>query len=342
MNNLKMQAEIFRAGDYPGFSASPELVQQIADGYNAELLRAPISVDHRDEGPAFGWVDRLWTTYGGRRLHAEFSDLDPSFVQQVAAGRFQTRSVEIYPKLTDTGKPYLRAVTFLGAGIPQVKGMGRPTFNFSEGASKDAGEPVTVDFADGANGASALWFSEPPGEEAKTPSEESEMDPKQALSEAQGALDKHASACKAAAQTVNKFSEVTGITLPETADVAAIGKAFSDLATKMGEQVTKAKKDAAKAMFDEALKANRIVLGVGDKAEKRTAALIEMAETQPDQFKALFGEDAPAITVPGERGGQSHRQAEMTEEEHEKYAETEAGRAIALATGGSTNGAKKE
>ena len=123
----EIEMEVFRAGDYgPRGSYSEEDLERIASDYAPGLHEAPVTVDHRQDGPALGWVRGL--RRAGRLLLARLGGLDRGFLENLKAGAFKKRSVEIYRKLETTGRPYLRALTFLGAGAPVVKGLADPVF----------------------------------------------------------------------------------------------------------------------------------------------------------------------------------------------------------------------
>ena len=123
----EIEMEVFRAGDYgPRGSYSEEDLERIASDYAPGLHEAPVTVDHRQDGPALGWVRGL--RRAGRLLLARLGGLDCGFLENLKAGAFKKRSVEIYRKLETTGRPYLRALTFLGAGAPVVKGLADPVF----------------------------------------------------------------------------------------------------------------------------------------------------------------------------------------------------------------------
>ncbi len=121
-NSHELELEIFRAGDYgdKGKFAETDL-EQIATDYNPALHEAPVTVDHTQSGPAYGWVTSLRRQ--GDRLVARLHQLNEQFLQLLRAGAFKKRSVELYRRFAHTGRPYLRALTFLGARPPAVKGL---------------------------------------------------------------------------------------------------------------------------------------------------------------------------------------------------------------------------
>jgi hypothetical protein len=135
----EIEMEVFRAGDYgPRGTYSEDDLEQVASDYAPERHEAPVTVDHQQDGPALGWVRGL--RRAGRLLLARLGGLDAGFLQKLKAGAFKKRSVEIYRKLEATGRPYLRALTFLGAGAPVVKGLADPVFGERPEAATETNE----------------------------------------------------------------------------------------------------------------------------------------------------------------------------------------------------------
>ena len=122
--------EVFKAGNYPQGKFTKEEVQELAKNYDPSFCEAPITLDHEQKGPAYGWVDKLKEEDG--LLKASFKNLSPELKDYVSKGKYKKISVEIYREL-EGKKPYLKAVSFLGASIPQVKGM--ESVEFKEGES---------------------------------------------------------------------------------------------------------------------------------------------------------------------------------------------------------------
>lgn len=139
--------EIFRAGTYTvqvgGKIQVVELseanIQEIVDLFDPNFLAVPITLDHIKTGPAYGWVSALKKQ--GSLLLASFQDVDPEFQDAVNQKKYKRISAEILlSQETPKGNgSYLRAVTFLGANSPAVKGL--KEVNFSEDST-----PVCVDF----------------------------------------------------------------------------------------------------------------------------------------------------------------------------------------------------
>lgn len=123
--------EVFKAGKYPQGVFSSQDVEALAGNYDPKFCEAPITLDHEQKGPAFGWVSGLKSENG--KLKASFRDVADELKDYVQAGKYKKISVEIYREL-EGKKPYLKAVSFLGAAIPQVKGM--DPVEFKEGESE--------------------------------------------------------------------------------------------------------------------------------------------------------------------------------------------------------------
>ncbi|MEW6359637.1 MAG: hypothetical protein AB1696_25090 [Planctomycetota bacterium] len=130
--------EIFRAGDYPQGRFSEEDLEIIAESYDPALHEAPITLDHQNDGPAYGWIGGLKRI--GRKLVAIPSLVTDKMRALLRAGEYRKVSAEIYTNFMGLGKPYLKAVSFLGARVPAVKGLAPAKFH------EDFGESVRVEF----------------------------------------------------------------------------------------------------------------------------------------------------------------------------------------------------
>ena len=133
----EIEMEIFRAGNYgaKGRYSEAEL-QTLAEDYRPELLEAPLTFDHAQTGPAYGWVTPV--RRDGDRLLAVLRGVPDAVRQLVRSGAFKQRSVELVRELHETGRPYLRAVSLLGAATPEVKGLSAIRFSASEAHHKIA------------------------------------------------------------------------------------------------------------------------------------------------------------------------------------------------------------
>lgn len=116
------RVEVFRAGNYGDKGAYTEAdLDTMAADYSPETHEAPITLDHAAEGPAYGWISNLWRE--GKSLFAKVSKVPERFADAVRNGRYKKRSAELSNRISPTGNLYLRAVSFLGAMVPVVKGM---------------------------------------------------------------------------------------------------------------------------------------------------------------------------------------------------------------------------
>jgi hypothetical protein len=123
----EIQLEVFRTGDYgPKGVYTEQDLETIASDYNPADHEAPVTLDHEQKGPAHGWVSALRRT--GDRLVATLTRLSPTLAEALRSGAFKKRSIELYRQFDATGRPYFKALTFLGAGTPEVKGLADPHF----------------------------------------------------------------------------------------------------------------------------------------------------------------------------------------------------------------------
>ena len=121
--------EVFKAGTYPQGKFTKKEIAQIAKNYDPQFCEAPITIDHQQSGPAYGWVDTVKAD--GDKLKVSFKEVPEEFEQAVNDGKYKKVSVELYRNLDGKGA-YLKAVSFLGAAIPQVKGLEPIKFMESE------------------------------------------------------------------------------------------------------------------------------------------------------------------------------------------------------------------
>lgn len=147
--------EVFRAGKYPQGEFTEADVKAIAANYDPKFCEAPITIDHSGKGPAFGWVEAVKAE--GVKLMVAFRDVAEGLKESVDAGAYKKVSVEFFRNV-EGRKPYLKAVSFLGAATPQVKGLEPITFKdgetdvieFEVPLDADPGQPATAEPAPGA------------------------------------------------------------------------------------------------------------------------------------------------------------------------------------------------
>ena len=134
--------EVFKAGKYPQGKFTKKEIAEIAKNYDPKFCEAPITIDHQQSGPAYGWVDTVKAD--GDKLKVAFKDVPAEFEKDVNDGKYKKVSVELYRNLEGKGA-YLKAVSFLGAATPQVKGLEPIKFMESE---SDTYEFESEDVAD--------------------------------------------------------------------------------------------------------------------------------------------------------------------------------------------------
>lgn len=121
--------EVFKAGKYPQGTFTKKEITAIAKNYDPKFCEAPITIDHKQSGPAFGWVENVKAE--GEKLMVSFKEVPEAFEKDVNEGKYKKVSVELYRNLEGKGA-YLKAVSFLGAATPQVKGLEPIKFMESE------------------------------------------------------------------------------------------------------------------------------------------------------------------------------------------------------------------
>lgn len=181
----ELEVEIFRTGDYgPKGKWDEQSLDRIAESYNTQTHEAPVTLDHAQSGPALGWVAGLKRR--GDRLVARLRDLSDEMVGLLKSGAFKKRSVELYKAMPETTGPYLKAVSFLGAGAPAVKGLQDVLFaerqKEASGPCAELGETCSFEFSESAEETEPIIGANPPtpmGEEDSSPSAESAAAPVQ-------------------------------------------------------------------------------------------------------------------------------------------------------------------
>lgn len=112
---------IFKAGDYgKKGSYTEDDVKEIFEKYDPDYLSAPFTVDHKQDGPAFGYAKNLAFEQG--ILFASKDDLAEVMRSAVKEKHFNRVSIELFKDLPEKGR-YLKAISFLGVKAPAVKGF---------------------------------------------------------------------------------------------------------------------------------------------------------------------------------------------------------------------------
>lgn len=111
-----------RGGEPFTYNYKEEDIQQMAEGYDPEVLEAPVTIEHTDYGQAHGWIKelRVKTKNGRLYLQARLKELSETLREALLDGGYRSRSAEVYINFKNTRKPYLAGLAFLGAGTPAM------------------------------------------------------------------------------------------------------------------------------------------------------------------------------------------------------------------------------
>jgi len=115
------EVEIWEAGEYPQGTFTEKDIDQIVANFDAGYHEPPVTLDHIKGGPAYGWVEKIWRN--GSKLMAKFKQVSNELKTWVKEGKYKKKSIELWDDFEGTGKLVLKAVTWLGATPPQVKGL---------------------------------------------------------------------------------------------------------------------------------------------------------------------------------------------------------------------------
>lgn len=119
--------KVFTAGKYPQGDVTVEDLKQIADGYDPDFHEAPLTLNHKSEGPAMGWVSNVVAK--GRDLFVGFKSISEDARKITGKGEYKRPSIEI-SNYEGKGK-YLRAVSLVL--FPAVKGLPEMQFKTADG-----------------------------------------------------------------------------------------------------------------------------------------------------------------------------------------------------------------
>jgi phage I-like protein len=118
--------KVFIAGKYPQGEITESDLQQIADNYSPAYHEAPLTLDHKREGSALGWIESVIAK--GKELWVSFSKVSDEAKQLTNEGKYKRPSIEI-ANYDGVGK-YLRAVSLVN--FPQVKGLPEMQFQTTD------------------------------------------------------------------------------------------------------------------------------------------------------------------------------------------------------------------
>lgn len=101
--------------------------------------------------PNLGIVEKIWRE--GNKILANFANVPDAVVELIKMGRYNTVSIEMFPKAEVEGKTFsnvLAAVALLGAELPAVKGLKDLAASlFSDEVYAFDGDVVTLQFGEG-------------------------------------------------------------------------------------------------------------------------------------------------------------------------------------------------
>lgn len=166
-----LEMEVFRTGDYGERGEwNEEALEALARDYDPRVHEAPLTLDHAQSGPALGWVRAL--RRAGDRLVARVGLIPERVRGFLRMGAYTKRSVEIVRSHPATGRPYLRAVSLLGAASPAVEGLAPVAFAAGEAPGDAERIEFRTDVTDAANAGDAPAAAEDAGRaDAGTPGE---------------------------------------------------------------------------------------------------------------------------------------------------------------------------
>ena len=107
--------KVCKPGDYQGRVVTEADCMSMASNYDPASLDAPLTLDHSQEGPAYGWTVGL--KYEDGWLQAAFRDVATELQDQSA---FEKPSIEFAREINGKPGASLLAVTLLGAALPAV------------------------------------------------------------------------------------------------------------------------------------------------------------------------------------------------------------------------------
>lgn len=128
------KVEIWEAGEYPQGVFTEADIDKIVANFDPGYHEPPATLDHVQGGPAYAWVEKIWRD--GSKLMAKFKQVSGELKNWVKEGKYKKRSIELWDNFENTGKLVLKAVTFLGATPPQVKGLRNQFGTFEDAHGK--------------------------------------------------------------------------------------------------------------------------------------------------------------------------------------------------------------
>lgn len=108
--------------DTHGFEVDQRMLDTMLADYDPlGIEAAAINFDHSWDGPAHGWLTKLWLE--AEHLWFRAQQLSQEVVDGIVSGQWVRRSAELVLKHPVTGRPYLTGVALLGKKSPAVPGL---------------------------------------------------------------------------------------------------------------------------------------------------------------------------------------------------------------------------
>jgi phage I-like protein len=118
--------KVFIAGKYPQGEITETDLKEIARNYSPSYHEAQLTLDHKREGSALGWIESVIAK--GKELWVSFSKISDEAKQLTEEGKYKRPSIEI-ADYEGIGK-YLRAVSLVN--FPEVKGLPEMQFQTTD------------------------------------------------------------------------------------------------------------------------------------------------------------------------------------------------------------------
>ncbi len=121
--------KVFTAGKFPQGDVTEQDLKEIADNYDPDFHEAPLTLNHKSDGPAMGWVNKVVAT--GKDLFVGFKTVSDKAKEITGNGEYKRPSIEI-SNYDGKGK-YLRAVSLVL--FPAVKNLPDMQFKTADGGA---------------------------------------------------------------------------------------------------------------------------------------------------------------------------------------------------------------
>ncbi len=121
--------ELCQVGDFgPNVKITEDTLKTIVKNYERfkDRIKPPLTIDHIENGPAYGWVENL--RYSEGKLIGDIKEVPKQVADIIRLGGYRRFSPELYmaeiPGINENIEfPVLKCVSLLGAGIPRMKDL---------------------------------------------------------------------------------------------------------------------------------------------------------------------------------------------------------------------------